>query len=88
MAKNPRVSSDSRADGYLNGLGWLAMGSEEKATYLLGFDAGVQTAAGQAAFAAGLKPKLEDTVLAELLVRNRPGLDVSNEIDGILQRRQ
>jgi hypothetical protein len=83
--QNPEKYERFRSGGYLNGLGWIVMSSEEKSTYLLGLEDGIQTAAGQAASDAGLNPKLEDKVEAELLVRNRPGLDVSNEIDRIFK---
>ena len=73
-----------RTEGRHNGLGWLAMNSEEKATYILGFEDGIQAAATQAAFDAAPKSAgLADKVEGELLVRDSPGLDVANQIDRI-----
>jgi hypothetical protein len=72
-----------RSGGYLNGLGWIIMSSEEKSTYLLGFEDGIRSGIGQAVYRKWLKVAQEDKLVAELLVRDRPGLDVEAQIDRI-----
>jgi hypothetical protein len=72
-----------KSGGYLNGLVWIAMGSEEKSTFFLGFDEGVRSGLARAEQRKWLKGEQEDKLLAELLVREHPGVDPTIEIDRI-----
>lgn len=82
-AQNANAFDRFKSGGYLNGLAWIAMSSEEKATFLLGFDEGVRAAAGRAVYHKWLEGDQQDKLVAELLVRERPGVDPTVEIDRI-----
>lgn len=69
--------------GFRNGVLWITMNSEQKSSFLLGFEDGMRTGIGRAVHHKWLKGEQEDKLMAELLVRERPGLDVGAEIDRI-----
>lgn len=72
-----------RSEGYLNGLAWIVMGSEEKSTFLLGYEDGVRSGLDRAEYHKWLKEEQGNKLLAELLVREHPGVDLAIEIDHI-----
>jgi hypothetical protein len=72
-----------KTGGYLNGLGWITMTSEEKSTFLLGFDEGVEVGLDQVVFHKWMKSEQETKMMADLLVREHPGVDVVAQIDHI-----
>jgi hypothetical protein len=82
-AQNANAFDRFKSGGYLNGLAWIAMSSEEKATFLLGFDEGVRAGAGRAVYHKWLEGEQQDKLVAELLVRERPGVDPTVGIDRI-----
>jgi hypothetical protein len=71
-----------KSGGYLNGLGWLAMDSEQRSTFLLGFHDGARAGISVALAHAHSKED-PDKVLAEILVHDNPGLDVEGGIGRI-----
>jgi hypothetical protein len=71
-----------RTGGYLNGLGWLVMSSEEKSIFLLGFHDGVRAGISWA-FRDKTSNGDPDKLAGEILVHDRPGLDVEDQINGI-----